>query len=1061
MSMKFSISLVGLFAVLSCFAENKTFTGANSMNFSDSSSWAGGVLPVDGDFIIIENTTGSAATNDLKNLVVSGILFNGVGSGGPQGTGDNNTFYLRGNSIAFTDGGSFSNAKNVHFYQMCKFNIASGMISMSSTGGGRFDNYADISGDGGFEWTAGLFYSYCSNTYKGGTKYTGGSMGPFRNNSFGYGLVEVAVDKSIAFYNDRGTVHYPNEFKFNGKGSAANSSDYTLDFRGSVVFSNTVTLVSQNRIRSNSTATDLSVVFRKKLIKESNGGYIIHNMQSPGYFISYEDGIYAPGSTVWHDTIGDVRFEKGTSSFANYRLSGGGEVYFNSPGTVPPEAALYFVDSTGEKENKFSFEGDQTMARLYTKEGAETASFVTSVSGARLAVCAQMSDNFCAKITGPVSFVWNPAGAHTFTVLNECSFSGALEISNGTFKAENEVSSLTNISSLVVAAGASLVLGEDVEVNTVLDKLDLSSTANVSFPAGSAFSVREFCVDGVLQMPDKTYSKSTEGFEWLPEGVSIYAAARKIDGVEAVFNGMGGANNAFENNANWASGLAPEFTIGTLPVFAGGTAAVVNNTVKLNGIKHDQDASFALSGNTGVAINLYWGGISLVKAGSTARNFTVGVPVNVCGEQRWFTDKNKTLVFDSSVSDDAIGGYPVVKAGEGTLVLNSENTFTGDLILSNGLVKVAAQGSAGSPGKGAIRVCVVADRIKPILNLEPGAKLERPVVVTRAENSAGAWNHYPFGPSTGSGTCELAGLLTLEEGKMFRIGNMSSAVDLVFSGGIEGGTLYLQTYGDVIITNKPSSFKSFYSDTRAKIKIFAPCTLDPNTESTFSKPETEVHIMNDNVLLAKPRLKFDHRAVLDLHGHDIDVNTVYTAGDLSVKSNFYVRSEEPATINLNTTFSCDAVAKFEGAVSIKKNGNHSYTLQASPLWADAYNSSTGNLEVSGGNLIIGANQRWVGQKAVVSGSSAKLIFRQGAQLSRKTDVEINAAGGLVKLDQGSVVTCAVFRVNGVRMPSGTYGSTQSDAQYKDNTLFATDSAQASLGTLVSLGDGKGLILTFR
>jgi hypothetical protein len=130
-----------------------------------------------------------------------------------------------------------------------------------------------------------------------------------------------------------------------------------------------------------------------------------------------------------------------------------------------------------------------------------------------------------------------------------------------------------------------------------------------------------------LQSPDKTYSKSTEGFEWLPEGVSIYAAARKIDGVEAVFNGMGGANNAFENNANWASGLAPEFTIGTLPVFAGGTSAVVTNTVKLNGIKHDQDASFALSGNTGVAINLYWGGISLVNAGSAARNFTVGVPV--------------------------------------------------------------------------------------------------------------------------------------------------------------------------------------------------------------------------------------------------------------------------------------------------------------------------------------------------------------------------------------------------------------------------------------------------
>jgi hypothetical protein len=72
-------------------------------------------------------------------------------------------------------------------------------------------------------------------------------------------------------------------------------------------------------------------------------------------------------------------------------------------------------------------------------------------------------------------------------------------------------------------------------------------------------------------------------------------------------------------------------------------------------------------------------------------------------------------------------------------------------------------------------------------------------------------------------------------------------------------------------------------------------------------------------------------------------------------------------------------------------------------------------------------------------------------------LEINASGAKLELDSGGVVTCAVFRVNGVKQPTGTWGASTSSAQHKNDTLFSDKGS----GSLVVLGDGKGLILTFR
>jgi hypothetical protein len=295
---------------------------------------------------------------------------------------------------------------------------------------------------------------------------------------------------------------------------------------------------------------------------------------------------------------------------------------------------------------------------------------------------------------------------------------------------------------------------------------------------------------------------------------------------------------------------------------------------------------------------------------------------------------------------------------------------------------------------------------------------------------------------------------------VYRLGNPSSSITTIFSGGASNGTFYVQSRGDTIVTNKPLNVFRIYLDSWANLYIYSPSNILSGTSgnaTVIASPNSKVHIMtNDAIVSPRHRITMRNGGTLDLHGHDLTLESVCTAG--TVGTNAIVRSDAPACITMNLEGALESYMTFEGAVSLKKYGSrYSYTLDSKTLGDKTLNTSTGRIEVVEGNFILGPNQRWIGEKVVLSGTTAKFITRAGAQLSRKTDLEINASGAKLELDSGSVVTCAVFRVNGVKQPTGTWGASTSSAQYKNDTLFAT----VGSGTLVVLGDGKGLILTFR
>ena len=198
-----------------------------------------------------------------------------------------------------------------------------------------------------------------------------------------------------------------------------------------------------------------------------------------------------------------------------------------------------------------------------------------------------------------------------------------------------------------------------MKINNRLTKLDVAQGANLSFAEEQNFIVDDLYIDGVVQLDNITYTGGTGNgltvvhLDCLPENISVFVKMKPGIGTEYEWTGTGGVNNAFEYNANWKEGVTPVLNAKTLPVFSGGTSAVLNQTTDLNGIKHTQDANFDFGGAAeNIYLKLFWGGITLKGKGSSERNFTFNMPVVIGGEQIWNTATKKNVVFNAPVTDE-------------------------------------------------------------------------------------------------------------------------------------------------------------------------------------------------------------------------------------------------------------------------------------------------------------------------------------------------------------------------------------------------------------------------
>jgi len=175
-------------------AATRTWTGSNSVLWSDAGNWSGGAPQAGDDLVFPDAASIKSNTNDIA----AGTSFNSITFTGFDYT-------LSGNAIALGAGGITFNTASC-----CAINYIDFAISLSAprtvvfTGGGTpiLIFRGVISGAGGLNLNGGaaghgLFWLVATNTYAGGTTVSHARLLVFTNSTFGSGPLFINDDSLV------------------------------------------------------------------------------------------------------------------------------------------------------------------------------------------------------------------------------------------------------------------------------------------------------------------------------------------------------------------------------------------------------------------------------------------------------------------------------------------------------------------------------------------------------------------------------------------------------------------------------------------------------------------------------------------------------------------------------------------------------------------------------------------------------------------------------------------------------------------------------------------------
>ena len=227
------------------------------------------------------------------------------------------------------------------------------------------------------------------------------------------------------------------------------------------------------------------------------------------------------------------------------------------------------------------------------------------------------------------------------------------------------------------------------------------------------------------------------------------------------------------------------------------------------------------------------------------------------------------------------------------------------------------------------------------------------------------------------------------------------------------------------------------------------CTCHVESDGVFAEPFPD--------LTMEPVLSYTPK--LNLNGHDVSVGNIRLNGEIGTttaanRGTSAITSSSPATFSFRqTTPGTNEDVHVTGAVSIVKGGDASYTFATNI-------QSTGSLTVTGGVFELAARCTWPGcTNVLVSGAGAKVALNLESGMQRRATWRI-ADGGKVDIAGSSTVVPvgALFfdDVAKISAKCGTWGSTSSSAQFKDDSRF-----EGTGVLLVTRQLGAGTLIEFK
>ncbi len=665
---------------------------------------------------------------------------------------------------------------------------------------------------------------------------------------------------------------------------------------------------------------------------------------------------------------------------------------------------------------------------------------------------------------------WNPSSPDAeFSIAKSISpTAGGLLVSNGVVRL-SDGASFTHLSRLDVAgAGARLVVEQGAGAAFQAQDARIADGGKVSVGQGAILSFVAATLDGAAIAPG-FYTAATA--EWVEGSGFVYVSGGEetADASSATWTG-GGADTLFTTAANWDGGETPDLATGgcTATFASGGERATFAgyDVSRLAGIAFTRPFTLdAEDGATGMML-LGSGGVT-TPASETAGTYDLGWPFAVVAPQTWTAEANATMRWTAPVSGLSTSDRILVD-GAGRMEFLAANSFLNDMMVTNGTVRFAGDGSLGAPSgttwcdlQRAWLVFGGGTQTRPVQAFAPlnnGSTKGNRVVF-----EAGTTNRFDgkFMLGVEGGTFQ-----TMETSADFRGGS-----ETVFAGGLRVHYVNCNVAAGsgaarVVVTNEPMASRDRFC-LQSKDLVFDLCVASNRVSGNKSFWNSGTlrtlvpYALEKNAQGMKSRVQMGGADfTLDLCGNDQSMGVfIGNKGTITSESPafFHVAQNHVPQYWDNNGVSdvpCVGITNavgFTGMAGISLDAE----LQDFPHVLTAASSSSGTVQVTSGRLEFAApNGAWTNAAALVV-KGGELVLGHSGAIGRETDVFFEGGSGRIELAAGVAQKCRDLYFDGVRQRPGTYGSSQSGAQYRDDARFA------GAGALNVLSDGKGFMLIFR
>jgi len=322
------------------------------------------------------------------------------------------------------------------------------------------------------------------------------------------------------------------------------------------------------------------------------------------------------------------------------------------------------------------------------------------------------------------------------------------------------------------------------------------------------------------------------------------------------------------------------------------------------------------------------------------------------------------------------GGGTLTRSTNSTLTLDSANSYTGGTSISQGLLILSNNAALGT---GAVTLATT------------GSNVARIQIV----NGINIGNTLNLGANTG-----ITGRGDLEINNTNSTATWSGAINITASP-TNGGHFYTDatstlTLSGPITSTVPVSFRAG--------NFIIPSASTSSYASIFISGALKIGSNDALVTTADVSLGNSAATTLDLAGFNQTVNSVTKSTNAATITNTAATASVLTINNAAASTYAGVIANGTGGVSLVKNGAGDLTL-------GGVNTYTGDTTVNAGTLILGAS-------TLADSSTVKI-----------------ASGAKLNITTASDIVTQLF-LDGVQVPSGTYGAAGSGATNIDSTHFS-------------------------